>query len=116
MDRIEQLFEIVATRAAELLGRGLTCAVVLVLTAIAFVIFPVEIVNVVISVFTLALLFILQNTANRSDKAVHLKLDELITHLNEPRDDIAGIEERPMKDLDDRKSEIDTTIHEKTEL
>lgn len=35
-----------------------------------------------------------QDRQRRRDDAVHVKLDELITHLQGPRDEIAGIERR----------------------
>lgn len=43
----------------------------------------VEDTNIAISVVTL-MVFVLQNTRNRDSAALHLKLDEIITHLEGP--------------------------------
>ena len=46
--------------------------------------FGIERTNIAISVVTLLMLFILQNTQNRDSAALHVKLDEAITHLTGP--------------------------------
>ena len=52
----------------------------------------IDVTNFTISVVTLLMVFVLQNTQNRDSAALHLKLDEVITHLEGPRDELAGIE------------------------
>jgi low affinity Fe/Cu permease len=54
--------------------------------------FGVDDTNIAISVATLLMVFVLQNTQNRDSAALHLKLDEVITHLEGPRDELGGAE------------------------
>lgn len=48
-----------------------------------------------ISALTFWMLFSLQSSQNADTTAIQTKLDELITHLDGPRNEIAGIEDRP---------------------
>lgn len=105
MSRIERRFEIIATHAAELLGRGLVCVVALLLVGVGFLLLPVEVVNVAISVATLVLLFVLQSSQNKDSLALHVKLDELITRLNEPRDEVAVTDQVTRQELEDLRAE-----------
>jgi low affinity Fe/Cu permease len=59
--------------------------------------------NIAISVVSLLMLFILQNTQNRDSAALHLKLDEVITHLHGPRDKVAGIESKTEDEIEELK-------------
>ena len=63
--------------------------------------FGIERTNIAISIVTLLLLFILQNTQNRDSAALHLKLDEVITQLQGPRDEIAGIESKTDEEIEE---------------
>ena len=47
-----------------------------------------------ISALTFWMLFSLQSSQNTDTTAMQTKLDELITHLQGPRDEMAGIERR----------------------
>ena len=47
------------------------------------------------------MLFILQNTQNRDSAALHLKLDEVITQLIGPRDEVAGIESKTDDEIEE---------------
>ena len=60
------------------------------LVVIGLVVFGVDRTNIAISVATLLMVFILQNSQNRDSAALHVKLDEIITHLGGPRDDVAA--------------------------
>jgi low affinity Fe/Cu permease len=59
---------------------------------LSLALFGIEYTNIAISIVTLLMLFILQNTQNRHSAAIHLKLDDLITNLEGPRDEVAGVE------------------------
>ncbi|MEO6049891.1 MAG: low affinity iron permease family protein [Pyrinomonadaceae bacterium] len=48
----------------------------------------------------LLLLFFLQKSQNHSDKAIHLKLDELVKALGGARDEIAAAEHHADKDME----------------
>jgi low affinity Fe/Cu permease len=82
-----------------------------VIAAIAVVIglisFGVDRTNIGISVATLLMVFILQNTQNRDSAALQLKMDEIITHLEGPRDDIAGVETKTHEEIDAMRDEDD---------
>jgi low affinity Fe/Cu permease len=54
------------------------------------------------------MVFILQNSQNRDAAALHVKLDDVITHLEGPRDDVAGIESRSHEEID----ELHEDLHE----
>jgi low affinity Fe/Cu permease len=76
------------------------------LVAAAFVIasllvFGVEVTNVAISIVTLLMVFILQNTQNRDSAALHLKLDEMVRVEPEARDDVRGVESKPAHEIDE---------------
>jgi low affinity Fe/Cu permease len=61
--------------------------------------------NIAISVVSLLMLFILQNTQNRDSAALHVKLDEVITHLHGPRDEVAGIESKTHEEIEELRSQ-----------
>ena len=74
-----------------------SAALVAVIGGLLFV--GIEKTNVAISVATLLIALVLQNTLNRDSAAIHVKLDELITHLKGPRDDVSGIESKPEDEI-----------------
>jgi hypothetical protein len=53
---------------------------------IGLVAFRVDRTNIPISIATLLMVFILQNSQNRDAAALHVKLDEVITHLEGPHE------------------------------
>ncbi len=53
------------------------------------------VINTSTTILSFLMLFLLQHAQNHDTKAIHLKLDELITRLPEPRNEIAGIEKEP---------------------
>jgi low affinity Fe/Cu permease len=63
--------------------------------------FGVEITNIAISIGTLLMVFILQNTQNRDSAALHLKLDEMVRAEPEARDDVRGVESKPAHEIDE---------------
>lgn len=50
------------------------------------------VINTGTTIITFLMVFLIQNTQNTNEKALHRKLDELITKLPEPDSAIAGIE------------------------
>ena len=60
-------------------------------------------VNFVSTLIVLLLLFVLQKSQNHSDKATHLKLDELVRAVEGARDEIVSAEEQSAVDMDDLK-------------
>jgi low affinity Fe/Cu permease len=69
------------------------------LVVVSLLLFGVEITNVAISIGTLLMVFILQNTQNRDSAALHLKLDEMVRAEPEARDDVRGVESRPAHEI-----------------
>jgi low affinity Fe/Cu permease len=61
----------------------------------------IERTNIAISVATLLMVFVLQNTQNRDSAALQLKLDEIITHLDGPRNELAGVESKTHEEIEE---------------
>ncbi len=55
------------------------------------------------TISALIILIFLQKSQNHSDKATHLKLDELIQALDGARNEIVSIENQPERDLNELK-------------
>jgi low affinity Fe/Cu permease len=68
---------------------------------ISLLLFGMEVTNIAISVVTLLMVFILQNTQNRDSAALHLKLDEVVRVQPEARDDVQGVESKSKEEIDD---------------
>ena len=56
--------------------------------------FGIEITNIGISIVTLLMVFVLQNTQNRDSAALHLKLDEMVRVEPKARNDVRGVESK----------------------
>ena len=64
------------------------------------------IINSSTTVLTFLMVFLIQHTQNLDNKALHLKLDELITAIDAPRNELAGAEKLSEPEL--RKLEIES--------
>ena len=62
-------------------------------------------VSFLITFSTLLVLVFLQKSQNHSDKATHLKLDELIKSIEGARNEVAAVEHKAEKHLDSLKNE-----------
>ena len=69
------------------------------LVVASLVVFGVEVTNIAISIATLLIVLLLQNTQNRDSAALHLKLDEMVRAEPEARDDVRGVESRPANQI-----------------
>lgn len=69
------------------------------LVVVALVTFGVEITNILISIVTLLMVFVLQNTQNRDSAALHVKLDEMVRAEPRARDDVRGIESKSEQEI-----------------
>ena len=76
-----------------------TVAAVLVL--VGWAAFGVANTNIAISIATLLMVIVLQDTQNRDSAAIHLKLDEIITSLEGPRDEVAGVESGSHEEIEE---------------
>jgi low affinity Fe/Cu permease len=82
---------------------------------LSLAVFGIENTNIAISIVTLLMLFILQNTQNRDSAAIHLKLDDLITNLEGPRDEVAGVEGQTEDEILSLRKEEEEELAEPTE-
>jgi low affinity Fe/Cu permease len=64
------------------------------LVVVSLAAYGVEQTNIAISIVTLLMVFVLQNTQNRDSAALHVKLDEIVRAEPEARDDVRGVESK----------------------
>ena len=100
-----------ATRVARLAGNHWAFLIAAGLVAASLGIFGIEVTNIAISIATLLIVMLLQNTQNRDSAASHLKLDEMVRAEPEARDDLRRAEERPHDEIE----ELHEEIHEEEE-
>jgi len=58
------------------------------------------VVNTATTILTFLMIFLVQNTQNRDARAIHLKLDELIRHVQGARNSLIALEEMSDDELD----------------
>jgi len=90
-----------ATQVARWTGNHWAFLIAAALVVASLVVFGVEVTNIAISIATLLMVLILQNTQNRDSAALHLKLDEMVRVEPEARDDVRGVESRPANEIDE---------------
>jgi low affinity Fe/Cu permease len=78
---------------------ALLVAAALVVVSLSLV--GVEVTNIGISIVTLLMVFVLQNTQNRDSAALHLKLDEVVRVEPGARDDVRGVESRSVPEIEE---------------
>lgn len=88
-----------STLVAKWTGNQWTLLIAATLVIISLSLLGVEITNIAISIVTLLMVFILQNTQNRDSAALHLKLDEVVRVEPEARDDVQGVESRSEEEI-----------------
>jgi low affinity Fe/Cu permease len=64
------------------------------------------VINTATTIVTFLMVFLIQNTQNRDAKAIHLKLDELITSVKGARNDLVDLEEFTDGELDELQEEF----------
>jgi low affinity Fe/Cu permease len=102
---ISKGFARVADRLSRWMGSHWAVLIAASLVVIGLAVFGVDNTNIAISIATLLMVFILQNTQNKDSAALHLKLDEIITHLHGPRDEVAGVEVKSHEEIEEVKAE-----------
>ena len=90
-----------STLVAKWTGNHWAFLIAAVLVVASLLLFGVAITNIAISIGTLLMVFILQNTQNRDSAALHLKLDEMVRAEPEARDDVRGVESKPAREIDE---------------
>lgn len=63
-------------------------------------------INTFTTLITYLMVFVIQNTQNRDNHALHAKLDDIILRLNETDNELIGIEENPDEDIRKKQQEI----------
>ena len=96
-------FSVFSNWLAKWTGSHWAFSIAAVVVLISLLMLGINRTNITISVVSLLMLFILQNTQNRDSAALHLKLDEIITHLHGPRDKVAGIESKTDDEIEELK-------------
>jgi low affinity Fe/Cu permease len=104
--QLSKMFASMASVLSKWMGSHWAVLVAALLVVIGLVVFGVDRTNIAISVATLLMVFILQNSQNRDSAALHVKLDEIITHLEGPRDDVAGIEVKSHEEIDELHEDL----------
>jgi low affinity Fe/Cu permease len=69
------------------------------------------VINTTTTIVTFWMVFVIQNSANRSAKATQLKLDEIIRVLGEARDDFIALDKAPEEVLSEREKEFDQLVN-----
>jgi low affinity Fe/Cu permease len=100
------LFADVSTTVARWTGNHWAVVIAAALVALSLAFLGIEITNVAISIVTLLMVFVLQNTQNRDSAALHLKLDEVVRVEPEARDDLRRAEERSHDEIEELHEEI----------
>ena len=112
--KVTHLFTQFATDISRLTGRPLafvTCCVLVLLWAVSGPLFGFSdtwqlVINTSTTIVTFLMVFLIQNTQNRDNSALHAKLDELI-RVSKAHNSFIGIENLPDKDLEEILSELD---------
>lgn len=93
-DGLDRFFTTFSNEVAKWTGSHWAFLIAALLVLLSLTVFGVERTNIAISVVTLLMVFVLQNTQNRDSAALHLKLDEIVRAEPEARDDVRGVESK----------------------
>ena len=96
---VDRVFTAFASSVARWTGSHWAFIVAAVLVVVGLLTTEVEETNLAISIVTLLMVFVLQNTQNRDSAALHLKLDEVVRAEPEARDEIRGAESRSHSEI-----------------
>ena len=91
---LDRFFTAFSNEVAKWTGSHWAFLIAAMLVVVSLVAFGVELTNIAISVVTLLMVFVLQNTQNRDSAALHLKLDEIVRAEPQARDDVRGVESK----------------------
>ena len=97
--RMDHPFTSFATWVAKWTGNQWAFIVAALLVLVGLLTTDMQTTNLGISVVTLLMVLVLQNTQNRHSAALHLKLDEVVRAEPEARDEIRGVESRPEREI-----------------
>ena len=95
-----------STLVAKWTGNHWAFLIAATLVVVSLVAFGVEVTNIAISIATLLMVFILQNTQNRDSAALHLKIDEVVGVEPDARDDVRGAEKKSVDEIEELGQEV----------
>jgi low affinity Fe/Cu permease len=90
-----------STLVAKWAGNHWAFVIAATLVVASLVGFGVEVTNIAISIATLLMVIILQNTQNRDSAALHLKIDEVVGVEPDARDDVKGAEKKSEDEIEE---------------
>jgi low affinity Fe/Cu permease len=105
--KLSKAFGAIASRIAHAAGRPIAfilCAAIIILWAVSGPIFGFSdtwqlIINTGTTIVTFLMVFLIQNTQNRDNHALHLKIDELLCALDAADTRLVDLEERSEQEL-----------------
>lgn len=108
------LFQRLACHTTDMAGRSITFAIagtVIVIWGILGPMFHYSdtwqlVINTGTTIVTFLMVFLLQNSQNRAERAIQLKLDELIRVIHAARNELVSIEDQPEEMLVKYKSTV----------
>lgn len=106
----DRFFSTFSNQVARWTGSHWAFLVAAVLVVVSLAAFGIELTNVAISVVTLLMVFVLQNTQNRDSAALHLKLDEIVRAVEGARDDVRGVESKSEPEIRELTKNEDDTV------
>lgn len=109
-NRLDRFFTEFSNWVAKYTGSHWTFTIVAILVIVSLLFAGVEITNISISIVTLLMVFVLQNTQNRDSAALHLKLDEIVRAEPEARDDVRGVESKSEDEIRELSREESDTV------
>jgi low affinity Fe/Cu permease len=117
MGKAAQAFERFADHVSKHIG-GIWAFSIAILIIIGYAWSQANVFNVLIDILTFLFVFIIQNNQNRSNKAIQIKLNEMILSSRQARNHLLDIENLPEEKLDrlvDRFKELAEKEREKTD-
>ena len=95
----DRLFASFSTGVARWTGSHWAIGIVGCLVVLSLLFTSVEATNLAISIVTLLMVFVLQNTQNRDSAALHMKIDEVVRAQPEARDHVRGVESKSHREI-----------------
>ncbi len=114
--KLSERFEKVADATSEIVGKPyvfFVCAALIVVWAASGPLLKFSdtwqlIVNTTTTIITFLMVFLIQSTQNRTDKALNAKLDELIRAIKDARPEYAGIENASERKIEGEKRKAES--------
>lgn len=111
---MEHSFSAFATWVARWTGSQWAFIVAAIVVLVGLVVTDMATTNLVISIVTLLMVLVLQNTENRHSAALHLKLDEVVRAEPEARDELRGVESQPEREIRELNRDDEDALFEAT--